>query len=233
MGLFKRASDVVESRVNQLLNKFEDPNAILDLSYEKMLDGLQQVKHHLADIVTEQKSLERQLENLGKELTQRDEEARAALKANREDLAKEALLRKQQSTERQRGLVEAHVHITAQVNKLKDAEQTFQDRIAAFKTQKEVTKASYSAAKAQVKIGEHMTGIGNQLGGVGEALQRANDKADQMMSRADAMESLVNEGILDDPLDKRDKVTRELDEIRRHSAVDDELERMKKELGQS
>lgn len=231
MGLFKRASDVVESRVNQLLNKFEDPNALLDLSYEKMLDGLQQVKHHLADIVTEQKSLEKQLANLDKELEQRDEEARAALKVNREDLAKEALLRKQQTTERRRGLAEAHEHINVQVNKLKDAEQMFQDRITAFKTQKEISKAGYQAAKAQVKIGEHMSGIGHQLGGVGETLQRANDKADQMMARADAMESLMNEGILDDPLDKRDKVTRELDEIRRHSAVDDELERMKKELG--
>src|SRR5579875_787243 len=100
MGLFKRAAEIVESKVNKFLDKIEDPNATLDLSYEKMLDGLQQVKSHLADVVTEQKALERQIASAEKEVAERDDEARAALKMNREDLAQAALERKHAAAER-------------------------------------------------------------------------------------------------------------------------------------
>ena len=233
MGLFKRAAEVVESQVNRLLDKVEDPNATLDLSYEKMLDGLQEVKRHLADVVTEQKGLEMQVASAKKEVADRDSEARAALKLDREDLAKAALERKHQAQARVEQLGEALVRVTTQANRLKEAEKKFQDRINAFKTNKEVTKATYSAAKAEVRIGESMSGIGRELGGVGDTLQRANDKADKMVARASAMESLMNEGILDDPLDSRDNVTKELDAVRRQSAVEDELASLKQEIGKA
>ena len=230
MGLFKRAAEIVESKVNKFLDKIEDPNATLDLSYEKMLDGLQQVKSHLADVVTEQKSIELQIKNVEKEIADREEDAKVAIRVNREELAQAALERKHQAAGRLVQLQEAHERIRVQSDRLKDAERKFQDRISAFKTQKEVTKATYQAAKAEVRIGESMSGIGNELGGVGETLRRANDKAEQMMARAQAMESLTDEGILEDPLDNRDSVTKELDKIKRDSAVADDLERLKKEL---
>lgn len=230
MGLFKRASDIVESHINKLLDKLEDPNATLDLSYEKMLDGLQEIKRSLADVVTEQKHVEMQMEGLKKDIANREDEARAALKMNREDLAKAALERKQSTAQQLAQLEEAHVRISAQAERLKDAERKFQERINSFKTQKEVAKASYRAAEAEVRIGESMSGIGRQLGGVGDTLQRANDKVEQMTARARAMETLTEEGILTDPLDQRDDVGRELDRVRRDSAVDDELEKLKKEL---
>lgn len=229
MGLFKRAAGIVESQVNKVLDRLEDPNAMLDLSYEKMLEGLQEVKRHLADVVTEQKQVEMQARNVEKEIADRDAEARAAVKLGREDLAAAALDRKHRSQEQLDSLQGALTRIGAQVDRLKTAEQKYQDRIAQFKTQKEVTKATYSAAKAEVKIGESMSGIGKEIGGVGDTLRRANDKADQMMARASAMEQLSDEGILDDPLDPRDKTTRELDQLRRQSAINDELEAMKKE----
>lgn len=230
MGFFKRAAEIVESKVNKFLDKIEDPNGALDLSYEKMLDGLQQVKSHLADVVTEQKSIELQIKNAEKEIADREDEAKAAIRLNREDLAAAALERKHQTSERLTQLVDAHGRIKVQADRLKDAERKFQNRISAFKTQKEVTKATYQAAKAQVRINESMSGIGKELGGVGETLRRANDKAEQMAARAAAMESLTEEGILDNPLDNRDSVTKELERIKRDAAVADDLERLKREL---
>lgn len=230
MGLFKRAADIIEGKVNQLLDKVEDPNAALDLSYEKMLDGLQQVKRHLTDVVTEQKMMEKQIEQAEATVAERESEARTALKLNREDLAQAALERKHAANQQLEQLREAHTRISAQVERLKESERKFQERISSFKTQKEVTKASYETAKAQVRISESMSGIGRELGGVGDTLQRANDKAEQMMARASAMESLTDEGILEDPLDDRDAVGRELDKLKRDSAVQDDLERLRKEM---
>lgn len=230
MGLFKRATDIVESRVNKLLDRMEDPNAMLDLSYEKMMDGLQEVKRNLADVVTEQKQVEMQARNVEKDIADRDEEARAAIKLGREDLAKEALDRKHRSQDQLANLQAALERIGSQVNRLKDAERKFQDKISTFRTEKEVTKATYSAAKSEVKIGESMAGISKEFGGVGDSLRRANEKTEQMTARAAAMEQLADEGILNDPFDSRDKVSRELDQVRRQSAVDDELEQLKKEV---
>jgi len=232
MGLFKRASDIVNSKVNQFLDKVEDPNATLDLSYERMIEALQEVKRHLADVVTEQKQLEMQVANVQKDILTREEEARAALKMAREDLASAALERKHRSEEQLVQLQQGLERVSQQAERLKDAERKYRDRIDSFRTQKEITKATYSASKAEVRIGESMSGIGKEFNGIGDAMQRASDKADKMMARASAMESLSDEGILDDPFDKRDKVTRELDSIKRQSAVQDDLERLKKEIGQ-
>lgn len=232
MSIFKRASDIVEGKVNKLLNRLEDPNEMLDLSYEKMVKNLQEVKVHLADIVTEEKTLEGQMERTQKEIQKYEDSARAALQMNREDLAKEALLRKQQETEHLQQLQEGHSRIQAQVEKLKDTEQKYRDRIEQFRTQKEVTKATYKAAQSQVKVGESITGLGKEFGGVADTMQRAQDKTEQMVARANAMDALSEEGVLEDPLDTRDKTTRELDDLRKQASVDSELEKLKKELNQ-
>jgi phage shock protein A len=230
MNIFRRAANIAESKINKLLDSVEDPNAALDLSYEKMLTSMQEVKRHLADVVTEQKALENQINAANKEALSHEEDARTALKMNREDLAQAALNRKQNALARVASQQEALARISEQVERLKAAERKYQDRLEAFKVQKEVTKASYSAAQAEVRIGESLSGISKQVGDVGGTIQRAQDKTEQMLARASAMESLANEGILDDPLDTRDKTARELDELKRDSAVSDDLERLKREM---
>lgn len=230
MGLFKRAADLVESQVNKFLDRIEDPNAMLDLSYEKMVTALQEVKRHLADVVTEMKQLEFQIGAAEKDIEGREEDARNALRAGREDLAKAALERKQTAVSRREALVSAHARIAEQVDRLKAAEQRYQERIESFRTQKEVTKATYNAAQAEVRMGEHMAGISKGMSGVGDTIKRATDKADQMAARASALEHLADEGILDDPFDHRDRVTKELDEVRKQFAVEDDLARLKREV---
>lgn len=230
MGLFKRATTVVESRLNKLIDKLEDPNATLDLSYEKMLDGLQEMKSSLADVVTEQKQIEVQLLHLEKDMSMREEEAKTALKMGREDLAQAALERKHELSAQIEPLQGAHERISAQAERLKAAEKKLEDRIRSFKSQKEITKATYNASKAEVRVSESMSGIGKQFGGVGDTMQRAQDKADQMQARAAAMESLTDEGILEDPLDKRDNVEKELSQLKQKSAVEDDLVRLKQEM---
>jgi phage shock protein A len=230
VNIFSRAANIAQARINKLLDAVEDPNASLDLSYEKMLTALQEVKHHLADVVTEQKSLENQINTATKEAAAHEEDARTALKMNREDLAEAALTRKQNSLARVAQLQDAANRINEQVDRLKDASQKYQDRLDSFKVQKEVTKANYSAAKAEVHISESLSGISKQIGNVGGSIQRAEDKTERMMARASAMESLANEGILNDPFDTRDKTARELDQLKRDAAIQDDLERMKREI---
>ncbi|HUW99198.1 MAG TPA: PspA/IM30 family protein [Acidiferrobacter sp.] len=229
MSLFKRATEVIEAKFNKLINAAEDPNESLDLSYEKMLSGLQETRRHLADVVTEQKVLEQQMAAAQTEIARCESDARLALQANREDLARAALAQKQAAAVKLASLTEAHDNIAAQVQKLIDYEHKFQDRIDAFRTQKEVMKSQYGSAQAQVKVNESMSGLNNKLGGVGETVRRAKEKTEQMQARAQAVDSLAASGVLDDG-DDRSQAEKELAKLRSGSAVDSDLERLKAEI---
>ncbi|MDD3893917.1 MAG: PspA/IM30 family protein, partial [Syntrophomonadaceae bacterium] len=90
----------------------------------------------------------------------------------------------------------------------------------------------YSAAEAQVKIGEATTGISEEMADVGLALDRAQEKTENMKARAAAIDELTAQGLLDDPLESKDHVQRELDKYSAEQNVQTELERLKKEMQQ-
>jgi phage shock protein A len=95
-----------------------------------------------------------------------------------------------------------------------------------------VIKAQYSAAEAQVRIGEAATGLGEQMADVGLAIQRAKDKTEQMQARANAIDELTASGALEDYTSGGDDIDRQLAQISQSAQVDDELAKMKAELGE-
>ncbi|HUK98970.1 MAG TPA: hypothetical protein VLV46_15060, partial [Gaiellaceae bacterium] len=88
------------------------------------------------------------------------------------------------------------------------------------------------AAEAQVRIGEAATGLGEQMADVGLAIQRAKDKTEQMQARANAIDELTTSGALEDYTSSGDDIDRQLAQISQSAQVDDELAKMKSELGQ-
>jgi phage shock protein A len=233
MSILGRMADLLQAKTHSLLDKLEDPNELLDLSYEKMVSGLQETKQHLAEVVTEQKMLERQMDQAKQEADHAQDNARVALQSSREDLAREALSNRQAALDKQAALAKAHDNITAQVEKLIGYQKTLESRIEHFHTQKEVMKSSYTAAQAQVKVTESLTGVGNRLGQVGDTMRRAEDKVAGAQAKADAMDGLLKAGILNDPLDHRSSSEKELDTLRSNTAIDAELEKLRAELGKS
>src|SRR5919197_411158 len=111
------------------------------------------------------------------------------------------------------------------------AEKQLQAKIEAFRSQKEVIKAQYSAAEAQVRIGEAASGIGEQMADTGLAIQRAKDKTEQMQARANAIDELTTSGALEDFTSDQTQLDRELAQLSSSSQVDDELAKMKAEVG--
>src|SRR4029077_3868305 len=122
--------------------------------------------------------------------------------------------------------------LEAQQQKLIEGERTLSAKVEAFRTQKEVIKAQYNAAEAQVRIGEAATGIGEHMADVGMAIDRAKDKTQQMQARANAIEELTTAGSLEDYTGSGDDIDRQLQQISQGGQVDDELAKMKAELGQ-
>ena len=230
-GLWSRFMLIFKSKASKALDRAENPNETLDYSYEKQLEQLQNVKRGIADVTTAKKRLELQYTSMQQQVDKLDGQARDALKASREDLAREALTRKAAVQGQLEGIMQQGQQLEAQQQKLIEGEKTLQAKVEAFRSQKEVIKAQYSAAEAQVRIGEAATGIGEQMADVGLAIQRAKDKTEQLQARAAAVEELTEAGALNDFTSSDDDIDRQLKQITQSGQVDDELAKMKAELG--
>jgi phage shock protein A len=230
-SLMSRASAIVKAKFSKLLDRAEDPSETLDYSYERQLQLLQNVKRGVADVVTAKKRLQMQTEQLEQNVVKLETQARQALGAGREDLARQALERKSAVQQQLQGLDQQVQGLEQQQEKLVASERQLQAKIEAFRSQKEVIKAQYSAAEASVRIGEAATGIGEQMADTGLAIQRAKDKTEQMQARANAIDELTTSGALEDFTSDQTQLDRELAQLSSQSQVDDELAKMKAELG--
>jgi phage shock protein A len=230
-GLMQRAATVIKAKFSKLLDRAEDPGETLDYSYEKQLELLQNVKRGVADVVTAKKRLELQTKQLEQNVVKLETQARDAVGAGREDLARQALERKAVVQQQLQGLDQQIEGLAGQQEKLVASEKQLSAKVEAFRSQKEVIKAQYSAAEAQVRIGESATGIGEQMADTGLAIQRAKDKTEQMTARANAIEELTAAGSLEDFTSDSDALDRELAQISAGTQVDRELEQLKAEVG--
>ena len=231
MGLIGRMNTIVKSKMNKLLNRYEDPRETLDYSYEKQLELLRNVKRGVAEVTTAKKRLELQKKKLEQNIVKLDSQARNALKSDREDLARIALERKSNSKLEVESLEQQIKDIQKEQDKLVATEQRLAAKIATFRTTKETIKAKYSAAEAQVKITESVSGISEEMSDVGLAMQRAHDKTEDMTARASALDELIESGTLDDSMGvEGDDIDKELAKIQTKGDADDELEALKKEM---
>jgi phage shock protein A len=233
-GLTGRISTTVKAKVSKLLERAEDPAETLDYSYQKQVEQLQNVKKGIADVVTAKKRLQLQETSLQQQLVKLDTQARQAMSAGKEDLARTALERKNVAQTELQSLDTQVNELEEQQQRLTDSEQKLRAKIEAFRTKKEVIKAQYSAAEAQVQISEAATGVGEQMADVGLAMQRAVDKTENMKARADAVAELESAGAFEDITtigSGEDDIDRQLKQLTNQSAVDDEMAKMKSELG--
>jgi phage shock protein A len=234
-GMGGRMSTVIKAKINKLLDRAEDPSETLEYSYQKQMELLQNVKKGIADVVTSKKRLQLQQQKLEQQVVKLDTQARQALAQGREDLARTALERKQFAQTELQSLDQQVAELETQQSQLIEKEQRLRTKLEQFRTKKEVIKAQYSAAEAQVKISEAATGVGEEMADVGMAMQRALDKTENMRARANAMDELEAAGAFDDNLTLtpgQDDIDRQLSELTSQSGVDDEMARMKVELGQ-
>ena len=234
MGFFSRLRNFLGMQANAALDKAEDPGKVMDYSYSKQLEQLQNLRRSIADVVTNEKRLELQEKEIQQQSDKLQMQAMQALQANREDLARQALQRKELLQSQLVGYQQQLEQLHAQEDRLVEMERTISARIQAFRTQKEMVKAQYNAAQAQVKINETATGISQEMGEMNLAMQRAQDKVLSMQARANAMESLIDSGTLGEQgllgSGSGDSLDRELQQISSQQNIDAQLQAMKQQM---
>jgi phage shock protein A len=233
-GLSGRMSTVIKAKISKLLDRAEDPGETLEYSYQKQIELLQNVKKGIADVVTSKKRLQLQEENIKAQVVKLDTQARQALAAGNEDLARVALERKNVAQTELQSLDTQVAQLEQQQQQMTESEQKLRTKIEQFRSKKEVVKAQYSAAEAQVRISEAATGVGEEMADVGLAMQRALDKTENMKARADAVQELEAAGTFEDLTalgSGDDDIDRQLKQLSSTSEVDAEMAKMKAELG--
>jgi phage shock protein A len=231
MSILRRMSDVFQQKVSAAVDKAEDPSQALDLSYQKQLDALQQARRSVADVLTSEKRLELQADQLTQSIAKLQGQARTALGQGKEDLAREALTRAQVAQTQLDGLTQQIATVKQQEQKLEITVQKLQARIETFRMQRDTMKAQYQAAKATTNVSETATGLSEQMADVSMMVDRSRDKIAQMQARSAAVGQLLDSGVLDDPgASGGDDIDRQLGAGSGDAAVQAQLDAMKQQM---
>jgi len=228
MGVLSRMSTVVKAKMNRLLDNAENPSETLDYAYEKQREMLRNVKRGVVDMVTTKRRLQLQAEKVRANISTVENQARQALAAGREDLARLALQRKQAAVIELDGLDQQVENLELEQEKLTNAEKRLQTKVEAFRSKKEIIKAQYSAAQAQVRIGSALSGLSEEMGDVQLSVERAEEKTETMRAKAGAIDELASLGVLDDVSGTSgDPLSKELEQLTASQNVEDELAALK------
>jgi phage shock protein A len=232
MGLARRIAALFRVKAHKALDQAEDPREMLDYSYARQLELLNKVRRGVADVATSRKRVELQLSRLRKSVDKLEAQAQQALSIGREEIAREALVRRGAALSQADDLEDQRSSLRQEEDRLTLASRRLQAKVEAFRTRKETIKATYTAAEAQTRISESVTGISEEMGDVGLAIQRAEDKTAHLQARAGALDELIASGALEDATlpAGRDDLQAQLDAVTAERDVDEELARIRRQL---
>jgi phage shock protein A len=203
MGLFSRLKTLISSNVNDLINKAENPEKMLNQLLIDMNTQLIESKKAVAMAIADEKKLERETANQASQAQDWEKKAMLAVRSGKDDLAKEALLRKQEyenAAAEYRKQWEAQL---AAVDKLKVSLRELQHKIDEAQRKKNLLIARAKRAEAQQKIQSTMSSVtGNRS--AFDAFDRISQKVDQLEAQADAAKEL-DDFSADNDLEKKFK----------------------------
>jgi len=227
--MWTRLKLIFSTKASSAMDRAEDPRQVLDYAYTQQQLLLVKLRQGLVEVATSKQQLERQSKKLEARVPQLEDQAKRALGAGRDDLARIALERKRSAAAELEGLSAQIAEVGAEEKRLAGQERSLQVRIEEFRTHRDVVSARYSASEAEVKVKEALSGVSGELAELGMAVGRAEEKADRLQSRAKALDSLVDIGALE-PAGGGDYVENELKRLTSGAEIDDELERLKAEI---
>ncbi|MDF5716733.1 MAG: PspA/IM30 family protein [Rhizonema sp. NSF051] len=189
MGIFDRVRRVVSSNLNDLVNKAEDPEKMLEQAILEMQEDLVQLRQGVAQAIAAQKRTEKQYNDAYNETNKWQRNAQLALQKGDENLARQALERKKTFTESGTELKASLDQQTVQVDGLKRSLIQLESKISEAKTKKEMLKARITAAKAQEQLQGMVRGMNSSSAMA--AFERMEEKVMMQEARAQSSAELA------------------------------------------
>ncbi|WP_083849580.1 PspA/IM30 family protein [Spirochaeta africana] len=201
MGFFDRFKRVVKANLNSAISKAENPEKMLNQLITDMNQQLIEVKKSVAGAIADEKRIERQMNEQLKQSADWENRAILALKAGKEDLAREALGRKRESDEYAGQYREQWESQHQAVEKLKTHLRGLQQKIEEAQRKKNLLIARSKRVEAQKRIHETMGGLSDTS--AFEVFDRMNRRIEDMEAETEALGELVNSGSTEDDIEKQ------------------------------
>ena len=152
MGIFSRFSDIVNSNINAILDKAEDPEKLVRLMIQEMEDTLVEVRSAAARSIADKKELSRKLKALKREVTEWHDKAELAISKGRDDLAKAALAEKAKVSAAADGLEAQIKAVEEGLGKLNTDITRLEEKLADAKTRQKAIIARHQTASRRLKV---------------------------------------------------------------------------------
>ncbi len=225
MGIFTKLSTLIKSNINDLISRAENPEKMLNQIIIDMRDQLAKAKREVAAAIADERKLKSQLDGEVKQARDWQHRAMLAVKEGRDDLAKQALIRQKEHTERAQVLQSTWESQAGETEKLKASLRQLNDKIEEAKRKRNLLIAKQKRAQAQRRIHETMSGLSDTS--AFEAFNRMADKIEDEERRSLAQVE-VTEAIAGDTLESE---FLRLESGPGGAGVEDQLLALKAEMG--
>lgn len=219
MGILDRLSRLIRANLNELLKRAEDPEKIINQALEDMRQALREAREKVAEAMAEEKRLRREEESYRSQALLWEEKAKEALRANREDLAREALRRKKQALD----LAEGFKAQTDEQKTLVDRLMTQLKALEAKIQEAENRRRLLLARKKGVEAAEKLRRLESRLD-AHPALEAFEEVEARILEMEDKHEALKS-------MDQELSLEKALESLGEDKAIEEELARLKRELG--
>ncbi len=199
MGILQRLSLLLRSNLNDAISRGENPEKVLNQVLIDMREQLARAKQEVAVAIADERKLKAQVETERKQADEWENRAVLAVRENRDDLAKQALLRHQEHAERAVSLEETWGRQSGETEKLKDGLRQLNDKIEEAKRKKNLLIAKQKRASAQKRIHETMAGLNDRS--AFDAFERMAERIEESERRALAAAE-VSESLTGDKLEE-------------------------------
>lgn len=223
MGMISRFKDIMSANINALLDKCEDPAKMIDEYMRQVTEQLADVKKETAAIMAEEKRTKRLVDENYEQITKYDNLARAALSKANEDDAKVFLKKKQEFVNNGTDLQKAYDIAHENANKMREMHDKLTQDIQSLEQRRRNIKAKVAVAKTQEKINKVTSSMDTASNSMA-AFDRMEEKADRMLDEVNSMAELNEK-----PKDEVSELEKKYADS--DASVDDELAKLKQEMG--
>lgn len=225
MGIISRFKDIMASNINALMDKWENPEKMIDQYLRNLENDLSQIKSETASVMAEEKSAKRKLDECEAEISKMDEYARKAVTSGDDVAAKQFLTKKSELSANRDVLSQQYTLACENSMKMREMHDKVVNDISALKSKREMLKAKIKVAEAQEKINK-MTSASSALSNMSK-FDEMEEKINKKLDEADAMAAL-NSSSQQNTLDA---LKEKYDDGSKSAAVDAELEALKASMG--
>ncbi len=227
MGIFSRFSDIVNANINAVLEKAEDPEKIIRLMVQEMEDTLVEIRSAAAKCIADRKELGRHIEHLEREQAEWSRRAELAVRRDREDLARAALLEKQAIADQVEHMQGELGNLDAQLEKFNADITQLQGKLNDAKARQRSIVIRHQTANSQLSARKHIHS--DKLEEMLFRFENAERRIDRVESEAEAMSMGRGRSLADEiaGLEDDDRVEAELADLK--SRLDQEKQKAGKE----